>query len=177
MRGAAPRLGNDLARYEQPELNANTSEPDAFAASLGAGRDVVVADQFPPLHAPAVVDDRQRRTSSVSRHADPARTRIESVRDNFSEDRLFEGAGVGISQIFEQMLEVDSGFAHTGILSPLRHRARRASGASTGYVSGDDERASPQQGDDPRAATAGGPDFQTSCVDQSTLPIHPCSGS
>src|SRR5688572_13615176 len=114
MRGAPPCLGNHLTRYEKPELDPNTGEPDAFAARLGAGRHVMVAGQLPALHAPAVVDNRQRRASSVGQHADAARTRVERVRDHFGEDRLFKGA--------PHIRRLDAGSVE-GTTSALQYRA------------------------------------------------------
>ena len=128
---AAPRFGNDLARHEKAKLDPNAGESDAFAAPLRACRHIVVACQLSALHASAVVDDRQCRIDCVGQEANAGRTRVKRIRDHFGEDRLFEGPGVGIPQVFEEVLEVDSGFTHVGILScgrfcathrsPMRH--------------------------------------------------------
>ncbi len=93
------------------------ANPIPSPARLGARRDVVVPRQLPSLHAAPVVHDRQRRVSRVGEKPDARRTGVERVRDDFGEDRLLERAGVRVPQIFEQMLEVDAGFAHAGILS------------------------------------------------------------
>ena len=61
VRRAAPRLGHDLARDQQAQLDADAGKADALAARLRAGRDVVVTRQVAPLHPAPVVDDRQRR--------------------------------------------------------------------------------------------------------------------
>jgi len=106
----APRLGNDLTRHEKSKLDADTGEPDTFAAPLRARRDVVVACEVSALHAAAVINDRQRRDGRVGQEANASRTGVERVRDDLGEDRLFKGAGVGVPQVFEEVLEVDSGF-------------------------------------------------------------------
>ena len=114
---AAPRFGNDLARHEKAKLDPDAGESDAFAAPLRACRHIVVACQLSALHASAVVDDRQCRIDCVGQEANAGRTRVERIRDHFGEDRLFEGPGVGILQVFEEVLEIDSRFTHVGILS------------------------------------------------------------
>ena len=124
MRGAAPRLGDDLARDQKTKLDANSREPDPFATSLRACRNVVISRQFLPLHAAPVIDDRQRCVGRIGEAADACRARIESVGDHLDEDRLLERAGVSVPQVFEQMLEVDPCFSHTGILSRGRDRSR-----------------------------------------------------
>ena len=118
VRGAAPGFGDHFARHEQPELDAHAGKPDPFAPRLGARRHVVIPRQLPSLHAAAVVHDRQRRFGRVGEEADAGRSGVERVRDDFGEDRLLEGSGVRVPQIFEEVLEVDAGFAHVGILSP-----------------------------------------------------------
>ena len=131
----APRFGNDLARHEKTELDPHAGESDAFPALLRACRNIVVACQLPPLHASAIVDDRQCRTDCVGQEANAGRTRVKRIRDHFGEDRLFEGPGVGIPKVFEEVLEVDSGFAHVGILSCGRICLNR-----TGFVGGELQR-------------------------------------
>ena len=42
---------------------------------------------------------------------------IECVGNDFGEDRLLERAGIGVPQVFEEMLEIDSSFSHARILS------------------------------------------------------------
>ena len=75
------------------------------------------ACQFPALHAAAVIDDRQRRVEGVGQETNVARTGVECIGDDLGEDRLFKGAGVGVPQVFEQVLEVDSSLTHGGIIS------------------------------------------------------------
>ena len=118
VRGAAPGFGDHLARYEQPELDPDTRESDSLPARLGARRHVVVPRQVLPLHPPPIVHDRQRRVSRVGDKADARRAGVERVRHGFGQDRLFKRAGVRIPQVFEEVLEVDAGFAHASILSP-----------------------------------------------------------
>ena len=112
VRGAAPRFGDDLARDEQPELDPDAGKPDALAARLRARRHVVIPRQLPPLHPPPIVHDRERRVGRVGLEPDARRAGVERVGDDLGQDRLFERAGVGVAQVFEQMLEVDAGFAH-----------------------------------------------------------------
>jgi hypothetical protein len=117
MRRPPPRFGNDLARHEKAKLDPHAGESDAFAALFRAGRNVVVACQLSALHASAIVDDRQCRIDGVGQEVNAGRARVKRIRDHFGEDRLFEGPGVGIPQVFEEVLEVDACFAHVRILS------------------------------------------------------------
>ena len=86
--------------------------------------------QLSSLHPAAIVNDRQRRVSGVGEKTDARRAGVERVRDGFGEDRLFKGADVGVPQVFEEMLQINSGLAHMGILSragspPREARLRR----------------------------------------------------
>ncbi len=114
VRRAAPRFGHDLARDEQPELDADAGEANPLAARLRARRHVVIPRQIPSLHPAPIVDDRERRVGGARLEADACRARVERVGDDLGEDRLFERAGVGVAEVFEQVLEVDAGFAHGG---------------------------------------------------------------
>jgi hypothetical protein len=78
----------------------------------------VIPRQLPALHAAPIVHDRQRRVSWVGEKADARRAGVERVRHGFGENCLFKGTGVRIPQIFEQVLEVDSGFAQACMSSP-----------------------------------------------------------
>lgn len=118
VRSAAPGFGDHLARHEQPELDANPRESDSLPACLGARGNVVIPRQLPSLHTAPIVHDRQRRISRVGEKADARRAGVERVRYGFGENCLFKGAGVRVPQIFEQVLEVDSGLAHACMLSP-----------------------------------------------------------
>ena len=55
---AAARFGNHFVAHQQAELNADAGKADTVAANFAARRDVMVARQFAPLHAGAVVDGR-----------------------------------------------------------------------------------------------------------------------
>jgi hypothetical protein len=94
-RGPPPGLGDHVGRDEESELDPDAREPDAFAASLAARGHVVVSGQLPPLHAAAIVDDRQGRFRGIGEQADAGRARVERVGHDFGEDRLLERAGVG----------------------------------------------------------------------------------
>jgi hypothetical protein len=118
VRGAAPGFGDHLARHEQPELDAHARESDSLPACLSARGNVVIPRQLPSLHAAPIVHDRERRVSWVGEKADPRRAGVERVRHGFGENCLLKGAGVRVPQIFEQVLEVDSGLAHAYMLSP-----------------------------------------------------------
>jgi hypothetical protein len=120
MRRPAPGFGNDLARHEKAKLDPNAGEADAFTALFRAGRNIVIAGQLSALHASAIVDDRQGRIDGVGQEANAGRARVKRIRDYFGKDRLFERPGVGIPQVFEEVLEVDSCFTHVRIL--LRRR-------------------------------------------------------
>jgi len=74
VRGAAPGLGDHLARYQQPELDAHARKADSFPARFGARRYVVVSRQLPPLHSAPVVDDGQRRVSRIGEEPDASRS-------------------------------------------------------------------------------------------------------
>lgn len=45
------------------------------------------------------------------------RAGVERVGDDFSENGLLERTGVGITKVFEKMLQIDSRFTHGNILS------------------------------------------------------------
>ena len=100
---------------EQPELDADAGEPDPLAARLRARRDVVIARQLPALHPAPVVHDGQRRVGGLVEQADARRAGVERVGDDLGEDRLLERAGVRVPEVFEQVLEVDAGFAHSAL--------------------------------------------------------------
>jgi hypothetical protein len=114
---AAPGFGNHLARHEQAKLDPDAGESDAVAALLRACRNIVVACQLSALHAPAIVDDRQCRSDCIGQQANAGRTRVKCIRDHFGEDRFFERPGVGITQVFEEVLQVDACLTHRRILS------------------------------------------------------------
>src|SRR5262249_61604709 len=76
-----------------------------------------------------VVDDGQRRVGAARDEADARGTGVERVGNDLGEDGLLDGAGVGIAEVLEEMLEVDPGFTHTAILarSSLESRMHRES--------------------------------------------------
>ena len=102
----------------------------AMLACLRAGGDVVVALELAPLHAAAVVGDREAPGGRIRRDRDPGGARIEGVGDDLGEDRFLERAGVGIAQIFEQVQQVDARLAHArrtaGWMPTVRPQARGA---------------------------------------------------
>jgi len=57
-------------------------------------------------------------------------TGVERVGDGFGEDPFLECAYVCVPKVFEQMLEVDAGFAHIGILSRRRNLRLRSEAAT-----------------------------------------------
>jgi hypothetical protein len=114
---ASPRFRHDLARDQQPQLDAHSGEPDPFAARLRARGDVVVTRQFTPLHPAAVVHDRQSRVGGVGRDADRAGAGIKRVGDDLGQDRVLERAAVGVSEVFEEVLKVDARLAHVRIVA------------------------------------------------------------
>jgi hypothetical protein len=118
MRLAASRLRDHLAGHEQSELDADAGEADSLSARLRAGRDIVIPRQLAPLHPPAVVRHRERRLGGVGRDTDAGGAGVEGVGDHFREDRLLEGAAVGVPEILEQVPQVDPCLAHGRILSP-----------------------------------------------------------
>ena len=132
---SASRFRDDLARHEQTELDANAGESDSLSSRLRARRDIVVAGELAPLHAAAIVQDRERRVRPIREQADVHGPGIERVGDDFSEDRLLERARIGVPQVFEQMLEVDPSFTHAGILA----RGSRARSALPSLVPGRNE--------------------------------------
>ena len=90
VRGRAPRLGDDLLRDKQTQLDPDARESDPLTARLRAGRDVVVSRQLPALHAASVVDDRQRRVGGARAQLNDARAAIERVGHDLGQDGLFE---------------------------------------------------------------------------------------
>src|SRR5207244_8714063 len=69
------------------------------------------------LHPPPVVRHREGRLGGVGGDADAGGAGVEGVGDHLREDRLLEGAAVGVAEIFEQMPQVDARLAHGPILS------------------------------------------------------------
>src|SRR5439155_27359460 len=111
--GLAPaRLGQHLVADQEPELDPDAGEADALASRLGAGGDVVVTGQLAPPHSGAVADHREGGLGGVGPDHDVAGPRVERVGDDLGDDGLFEGAGIGVTQILEEMKQVDAGFAH-----------------------------------------------------------------
>jgi hypothetical protein len=114
---ATPRFGDDFLRDQQSQLDPDAGKSDPFSTFLGARRHVVVARQFAPLHAAAIVNDGQRGVGGIGEQPDVRCTGIERVRDHFRENGFLERTCIGVAQIFEKMLQVDPGLAHSGILS------------------------------------------------------------
>ena len=112
VRRAAPRLGDHVRGDEQSELDADPGKANPFPARLRARRHVVIPGQVAPLHPPPIVDNRERRCARAGLEADPGGAGVERVGDDLGENRFLEGAGVGVAEVFEQVLEVDPGFAH-----------------------------------------------------------------
>jgi hypothetical protein len=111
---AGPRLGDDLRRDQQCDLDPDTGEADRVAADLGAGGDVVIPGQLAPTHAAAVVDDGEGSRCRVGRQRDRAGLGIERVCDDVSEDRFLARARVGVAEIFEKVKEIDACLTHRG---------------------------------------------------------------
>ena len=98
------------------KIRAAKGKGDALAALLRARRDVVVLGEFAALHAAPVIDNGQRAIGLVRQEVDARGTRVERIGDDLGKDRLFERTGIGVSQILEQVLDIDSGFTHARIL-------------------------------------------------------------
>jgi hypothetical protein len=81
----------------------------------------VVAPEFSPPHAGAVVHYGERGPRGIRADGDPRRARVERVGDDLGEDGLLEGPGIGVPQILEEVEEIDAGLAH----------ARSSEGAAT----------------------------------------------
>jgi hypothetical protein len=116
VRLAAARFGQDFVGDEQPELDTDAGKADALAARLGAGRHVVVPSQVASLHPPPVVHHRKRGVGGARVEADARRAGVERVGGDLGQNRFFERAGVGVPEVFEQVLEVNARFAHERIL-------------------------------------------------------------
>ena len=93
---------------------------------FSACSDVVIPGQLPALHAAAIVDDGHRRGCGIRQETDAGGSRVERVGDDFREDRFLEGTTVRVTKVFEQMLEIDTRFAHIRMLPwvapPYRRR-------------------------------------------------------
>ena len=117
MSRAAPGFGDHLARHQEPELDADAGKSDPLAALLRARRDVVIPGELLPLNPAAIGHDGQCGFGRARQQPDQGRARIERIGDDFGENLLLERAGVGVAQIFEEVLEVDAGLARGAILS------------------------------------------------------------
>ena len=129
MRFPTACFGDHFARHEQAELDADTGEANPLPARFAARGDVVVA----PQHSAPIVDDGKRRVGRVRNQPQPRRPRVERVGNRFGQNGFFERAGVGITKVFEQVLEIDARLTHLGILldthivtiaAPLSHQPR-----------------------------------------------------
>ena len=83
-------------------------EPDALPASLRAGGDIVVAGQVAPAHPRPIVDDRERRQGGIGPEMKSGRARVEGVRHDLGHDRLLEGAGIGVPDVLQEVLQIDA---------------------------------------------------------------------
>ena len=100
----------------------------------------------------------ERAFGRVREHVDPDRSRVESVRHDFRENRLLDLAAVSVPEILEEVLQVYAGFSHDTILSfhagmvevltPAGHIKPCASFATRARSSG------PNHGGSPAAAFA-----------------------
>ena len=119
--GLAPaRLGQHLVADQEPELDPDAGEADALAPRLRAGGDVVVTGQLAPPHSGAVVHHHEGGLGGVGADRDVACPRVERVGDDLGDDGLFEGAGIGVTQVLEEVKQVDARFAHRR-LATLRY--------------------------------------------------------
>ncbi len=117
-----PRLGQHLVTYQQAELDAHARKSDSLSGSLRAGGNVMVPCQLPTLHPAAVVHHRQRRLHGVCCDDDPARARVQRVGNDLGENRLFQRAWVRVTQVLQEVKQVNASFAHS---SPCRCSRRR----------------------------------------------------
>ena len=147
VRLSAARLRQHLVRNQEPQLAPDPREADSLPPRLRARRDVVVARQVAPLHAGAVVDGRERRSRRVDHELYGSCARIEGVGDDLGQDRLFDRSGISVTQVLEQVEEVDARLAHEngdsimagsrgGGRSRKRIRGRRRSRPFARYPSG-----------------------------------------
>jgi hypothetical protein len=116
---AQARFGHHLFADQQPQLDADAGKADPFSARLGARRQVVIPDQVAPLHAGAVVHDGQRRLRGVGLHGDVRGAGIQGVRHNLGQDGLLDRAGIGVAKVFQEVKQIDAGFAH-GTAVPIQ---------------------------------------------------------
>ena len=79
------------------------------------GRNIVISRQVPPLHPTPVVHDRQRRLGSARLKTDACCAGIERVGGDLGEDGLFKLARVSVTEVFEQVLKIDTCFAHSAL--------------------------------------------------------------
>ena len=76
----------------------------------------MVSRKVPPLHPPPVVYDDQRRFGRIRSEPNARGSRIERVGGYLGQDGLLERARIGVAQVFEQVLEIDSSLPHREIL-------------------------------------------------------------
>ena len=123
---APPGFGHHLLAREQAELDADAREADAAASGFGARAEVVIAAQLAATHAAAVIHDVERGRAGIGDEPDYCRSGIEGVGDDLGEDGLLERARVCIAQVFEEVEQVDAGFAHGISGQRLRVRSSRS---------------------------------------------------
>lgn len=111
-RRARPGLRDHLPANQQPEFHADTGKADALAAGLGAGGEIVIAGQLAPAHAGAIVHDGERGRDRIDLHPDGPCPRVERVGDDLREHRLLETPRIGVTQVFQQVAQVNAGLAH-----------------------------------------------------------------
>jgi len=109
---APPRLGDDRRADQERDLDTDAGEADAGPAGLGAGSDVVIARQVAPTHAAAVVHDGERGSRWIRADLDGGCPRVERVGHDLGEDGLLGGPRIRITQVLEEVEEIDPRFTH-----------------------------------------------------------------
>src|SRR5437773_615041 len=75
--------------------------------------------QVAPLHAGAVIDNRDRPLCWIGSESDQGSAGVERVGHDLGENGFFHRAGIGVAQIFQEMQQVYASFTHDG--SPSEH--------------------------------------------------------
>ena len=94
----------------------------------------MIAREVAALHPAPVVDDGEGAVGGAREELDARSARIERVGGDLGEDGLLERAGVCVAQVLEEVLEVDPGFTHGGIVRGTQDAGRRTQDAGPAHA-------------------------------------------
>jgi hypothetical protein len=79
----------------------------------------VIAGKLAAPHPRAVVDERHRRHRRIGGDRDDVRSRVQRVGDDLGEDRLLRRPGIRITQVLDEVQQIDAGLAQLRLLAGI----------------------------------------------------------